>query len=139
MMNLKDKMPVTKILLFFSCLVFACGLGIFAGSSWMSFKFKDTGHLVYGLFVLAGSLFLSAIIRMFADIGQMLFDLRADNQRFSKQAGQLEQKLNNELKEHLKAHSESINRNLQLQVNAITQSLQLQISVLGQDRQSIVE
>ncbi|MDD5128158.1 MAG: hypothetical protein PHO40_00695, partial [Candidatus Omnitrophica bacterium] len=130
MMNLANKMPVTKILLFFSCIILACGSGIFIGSLWVFFKFKDLTSFIFGFLIFMASLFFAALIRMFADIGQMIFDLRLDNQRLSGQANELDQKLNQELKDHLQLQSESLNQNIQAQINILNQDLQTIIARL---------
>ena len=77
-------MPITMTLLGFSYLIAVCGIG--GGSLWMIFKFKDTGCFIYGFLILVGSLLLSALIRMFADIGQMVFDIKADIWNLFRQA-----------------------------------------------------
>jgi hypothetical protein len=76
MVKIAKKMPITIILLVFSYLIAVCGIGV--GSFWMIFKFKATGYFIYGFLILVGSLLLAALIRMFADIGQMVFDIKAD-------------------------------------------------------------
>ncbi|MBU0547663.1 MAG: hypothetical protein KJ710_07530, partial [Candidatus Omnitrophica bacterium] len=119
MLNFTNKMPVTKALLFFSCLVAACGMGIAAGGLWMLFKFKDMNSLFYGFFILTGSLFLAALIRMFADMGQMMFDLRVDIQDSFKQANELDQKLNQELRGQLQLQAGSLNQDLQAIINKL--------------------
>jgi DAD family len=42
------------------------------------FKFGEFNALMKGFFILLGSLLLAAVIRMFANIGQILFDLKAN-------------------------------------------------------------
>lgn len=69
-----DKMPVVIVLLFFSWLIAISGVGLFV---WNLFIFKFNDINLYGLLILLGSLFLAAIVRMFANIGQMIFDLKA--------------------------------------------------------------
>ena len=138
MINFTQKMPVVKVLLFFSCLIIACGVGIGVGGLWMLFKFKDVNSFIYGFLILIGSLFLAALIRMFADMGQIMFDLRLDIQRSSRQANELNEKLiqglqtiigrldktshdSNALDEKL---SQELRSQLQLQADALNQSLQ---------------
>ena len=84
MIKIAKKMPITMTLLGFSYLIAVCGIG--GGSLWMIFKFKDTGCFIYGFLILVGSLLLSALIRMFADIGQMVFDIKADIWNLFRQA-----------------------------------------------------
>ena len=112
MLNFANKMPITKALLFFSYLIAACGLGIGVGGSWMLFKSKDMNSFICGFFILIGSLFLAALIRMFADIGQIIFDLRVGIQNSSRQANALNEKLNKELRDQL-----------QLQANELIQKI----------------
>lgn len=69
-----NKMPTTMILLIFSWLTAFCGL-IFGGYL-IIFNFGKTSLLTRGILVLLGSLLLSTVIRMFANIGQMLFELK---------------------------------------------------------------
>ena len=71
-----DKMPVVIVLLFFSWLIAISGVGLF---TWNLFIFRFNDINLYGLLILLGSLFLAAIVRMFANIGQMIFDLKANN------------------------------------------------------------
>ena len=121
-------MPVTIFLLFSSCLIAACGLGVGAGGLWMLFKFKDTSSFLNASLILAGSLFLAAVIRMFADIGQMIFDIRIDIQDSFRQASELNQRLSQELRNQLQLQSDSLNQKLQLQVDVLNQNLQSIIS-----------
>ena len=139
MINFANKMPVTKVLLFFSCLIVSCGVGIGVGSLWMLFKFKDINSLIYGLLILIGSLFLAALIRMFADIGQIMFDLRVDIQRSFKQTNELDQKLNKELRDQSQLQADALNQNLQLQSDVLNQKLQLRAGVLSQGLQAIID
>ena len=113
MLNFANKMPITKALLFFSYLIAACGLGIGVGGSWMLFKSKDMNSFICGFFILIGSLFLAALIRMFADIGQIIFDLRVDIQNSSRQANALNEKLNKELRDQLQLQADALNQELQ--------------------------
>ena len=71
-----DKMPVVIVLLFFSWLIAISGVGLF---TWNLFIFRFNDINLYGLLILLGSVFLAAIVRMFANIGQMIFDLKANN------------------------------------------------------------
>jgi len=121
MINLKDKMLVTKVLLIFSCLIVSSGTGVFAGGLWILFKFKNKDSLIFAFCILIVCLFLAALIRMFANIGQILFDLRSDFQRVSKDSSELEQRLNQEL----------VNQ-LELQANSLIKELQAIISTLQQ-------
>lgn len=83
MIKISKKMPITITLLSFSYFIAVCG--IVAGGLRMAFKFKDAGSLIYGFLILTGSLLLAALIRMLANIGQMVFDLRADMQNSFRQ------------------------------------------------------
>jgi len=55
----------------------------------MVFKYNDAGYIIYGFLILAGSLLLAALIRMFANIGQMFFDVRVDLQNSVRDIGQM--------------------------------------------------
>ena len=70
-----NRIPVVKALLVFSWLIAI--LGSLGGGSLIIFKFKEINLLISGCGLLLGSLFLAALIRMFANIGQMFFDLKA--------------------------------------------------------------
>ena len=73
-MSKENKMPTTKVLLAFSCLIAVLGLAI---SSYLLFA-KPFGviSLVNSASVLLGSLLLAVIVRVIANIGQMIFDLK---------------------------------------------------------------
>lgn len=77
MIKIADKMPITIILLVFSYLAPVCGI---AASVWFMFRYRDPASLIYGFLILVGCLLLAALIRMFANIGQMIFDIRVDMQ-----------------------------------------------------------
>ncbi|MFA4853726.1 MAG: hypothetical protein WC616_00025 [Candidatus Omnitrophota bacterium] len=100
MIKIANKMPITIILLFFSYFIAICGVA--AGSLWMIFKFKDINAFIYGFLILMGSLLLAALIKMFANIGQMTFDIKADIQNSFRQA-----------KESGEAQDEALIQNLQ--------------------------
>ncbi len=100
MIKIANKMPITIILLFFSYFIAICGIG--AGSLWMIFKFKDINVFIYGFLILMGSLLLAVLIRMFANIGQMTFDIKADIQDSFREA-----------KESGQAQHDALNQNLQ--------------------------
>jgi len=138
MMNLKDKMLVTKVLLVFSCLIASSGIGVFAGGLWLFFRFKGTGAFAFAFCILIICLFLAAMVRMFANIGQILFDLRSDFQRVSKDSSELEQKLNQELLNQLELQANSLNQNIQANSNTLNHKLQNQIDILNRELRAII-
>jgi hypothetical protein len=81
MIKITNKMPVVVVLLVFSFLIAAWGLG--AAGFLMVFRFKDMSSLIYAFLILAGSVLLAVLIRMFANIGQMIFDVRIDIQKLT--------------------------------------------------------
>lgn len=76
MLNIKDKIPTTLILLLFSWLIAI--LGLIASIYLIIFNFKGVSSIANSSFILLGSLFLAVVTRMFANIGQMLFDLKKE-------------------------------------------------------------
>ena len=94
-MKIKNRMPITIILFFFSYLIAFCGIG--SGVFWVFSKGRDISSFIYGLMILTGSLLLASLIRMFADIGQMIFDTRGDLQDSFSQAREFNQDLRNQL------------------------------------------
>lgn len=95
MKKITNKMPITIILLFFSYLIAFCGIG--SGVFWVFSQGRDISSFIYGLMILTGSLLLASLIRMFADIGQMIFDTRGDLQDSFSQAREFNQDLRNQL------------------------------------------
>ena len=80
-MKIKET-PTALAILVFSWLIAI--FGILIGSYIIIFKFSEFNSLIKGFFVLLGSLLSAAVIRMFANIGQILFDLKGnmvDNQK----------------------------------------------------------
>jgi len=106
MIKITDKMPITIILLVFSYLAPACGI---AASVWIMLKYRDPASLIYGFLTLAGSLLLAALIRMLANIGQMIFDIRVDMQNSLKDT----QGSFRHAKESADARNEALIRDLQ--------------------------
>ena len=117
MIKIAKKMPITITLLVFSYLILVCSIGV--GSLWMIFKFKATGYFIYGFLILAGSLLLAALIRMFTDIGQIIFDIKADLWNLFKQAeesGQAQHDALIQIKDNLNqmnCDSRDMNHNIQ--------------------------
>lgn len=72
-----NRMPTTVILLFFSWLIAIAGL-TYIVTNMVIFRISNIAALINGVIVLLVSLLLAAIIRTFANIGQMIFDLKAD-------------------------------------------------------------
>ena len=94
-MKINNRMPITIILLFFSYLIAFCGIG--SGVFWVFSQGRDISSFIYGLMILTGSLLLASLIRMFADIGQIIFDTRGDLQDSFSQAREFNQDLRNQL------------------------------------------
>jgi len=107
MIKIVNRTPVMILLVFFSYLIAFCGIG--SGVFWALFKGKDMSSLIYGSMILAGSLLAASLVRMFADIGQMIFDLKPELQNSFRQAKELNRDLRNQL---------------QLQNDALKQGLQ---------------
>ena len=162
MSKFTKKMPITVILLGFSYLIAACGIGL--GSLWMVSKSTDSGYFIYGLLVLMGGLFLSVLVRMFADIGQILFDTRVDLQNSFSQVNQQAQELKSQLalqadtlEEKLEAIiknsgqsfqekskldqklSQELKAQLELQTTTLKEKLEAVISILNQSSQEKIK
>jgi methyl-accepting chemotaxis protein len=148
MTKISKKMPITITLLVFSYLIAACGIGV--GSLGMIFKFKDTGCFIYGFLILAGSLLLAALIRMFADIGQIVFDIRIDMQNSFRQVNELDRELNRDLKTQLQLQADTLNqklgqssaetRKLDQELNRdLKTQLQLQADTLNKNLEAIIQ
>lgn len=76
-----NKMPTTIILLIFSWLIAVLG---FLGCSFLILLGRGkVNSLISGLLVLLGGILAAVIIRMLANIGQILFDSRDINQNIS--------------------------------------------------------
>jgi chromosome segregation ATPase len=93
-------------------MIFSWGVGTGAGGIWLLFKFKDLRSFIYGAVIFVGSLLAASLIRMFADMGQLMFDLRVDIGSARKDANELDQRLNQELINQLQAQADSLNRDL---------------------------
>lgn len=78
----EGKMPTTVILLFFSWLVAFIGLA-WPVAQTIIFGFNHVNVLINSATVLLVSLLLAVIIRMFANIGQMVFDFKSDLQKIA--------------------------------------------------------
>ncbi len=100
MAKIAKKMPITITLLIFSYLIAACGVG--GGGLLVVFKFGDKSSFIYGFLIIAGSLLLAALIRMFTNMGQIIFDIRVDMQ-----------KLNQDLINQLQLQTDTLNKSLE--------------------------
>ena len=69
-----DKMPTTKALLVFSWL--AAILGLVTAGYLTIFRFNGSDSVISGILVLFVGLLLAVTIRMFANIGQMVYDIK---------------------------------------------------------------
>jgi len=76
------KMPSTRILLILSWLIAIISFCL--GGFFIFFKFYKTVLLGLGFLILFGGIILAAVIRMLANIGQILFDLSDINQKLFK-------------------------------------------------------
>jgi len=84
-MRPSTKMPTTLILLCFAWLIALAGV---VTASYLIFinKFHNPQAFIMSVTILLGSLFLSALVRMISNIGQMLFDIKGllyNNQQVS--------------------------------------------------------
>jgi len=71
----KDKIPTTRALLVGSWAIPV--LGTIRGGYLIISKFNNIDLLMRGLLIVLGSLVLAVVVRMFANIGQMIFELRS--------------------------------------------------------------
>lgn len=70
------KMPTTTVLLFFSWLIVF--LGCLAGAAVLvMYGVNNVKPIVGCILIVLGSLFISVLVRMIANIGQMLFDMNS--------------------------------------------------------------
>jgi len=125
-MNWSNKMPVTSSLLFSSWLI-AIG-GILASAFLIITKFKEINALIYGILLLFGSLLLAALVRMFANIGQMVFDIKADNRKANNEMRELKERSSQERKsqlQELKSQLQELESQLQAQADALTRHSQI--------------
>ena len=137
MIKINNKMPTTVVLLIFS--YFIAVSGFCTAVILMIFKFMGMNSLIYGFLILTGSLLLAALIRMSAIIGQMIFDMGIDIQRLSGQSRELEQKLNQDLKNKLQLQTDTLSKDLRAQTDTLTQSLQAIIQKLDKFSQEAKE
>lgn len=73
-MKKTDRMPTTKLLLVISWIMPV--LGLFGGGLLIIFNLNEIDMLIKGCLILFGGLVISAMVRMLANIGQMIFDMR---------------------------------------------------------------
>ena len=118
--NMKiKKMPITVVLLVIS--YFIAALGVFLPVFLFVSKGINWGALIWGSLALLLSLIMSAVIRMFANIGQIIFD--------TKQEIQTIRRLNNTSVQHLF----SLNQDLKTELKNQTLGLEKNINNLNQD------
>ena len=70
------KMPTTLILICFAWLIALAGVVTGAYVIFIN-KFHNPQAFIISVTILSGSLFLSALVRMVSNIGQMLFDIKS--------------------------------------------------------------
>jgi len=116
MIKIANRTPVMILLVFFSYLIAFCGIG--SGVFWALFKGKDMSSLIYGSMILAGSLLAASLVRMFADIGQMIFDLKPELQNSFRQA----KELNRDLRNQLQLQNDALKQGLQAIAQKLEQS-----------------
>ena len=112
-----NRAPTTWVLLFFSWLIAI--LGFLGGCYLFIFKLGEFKFLS-GVFLILASLLLATVIRMFANIGQIIFDIKIDNtqnlqaliQRFSS-FSQENKEINKDLKNQLQSQADTLTQNLQ--------------------------
>lgn len=75
-----NRTPTTVILLFFSWLIAIVGF-VNIVVHVVIFRLSNMNALSYDAIVLLVSLLLATIVRAFANIGQMIFDLKADTEK----------------------------------------------------------
>jgi len=93
-----DKMPSTTALLVCSWIIAVFG---FLGGLFLIISgFTEAVMLVKGFLIIAGSVVLAAVVRMFANIGQILFELNST-------AGKM-----NSIAERISCDSKDINQNI---------------------------
>lgn len=73
MFKTNNKMPITNVLLLFSYI--SAVLAVLGAGYLLIFK-PNLKSLVFGIIVLFGGMLLAAVVRMFANIGQILFDFK---------------------------------------------------------------
>lgn len=111
-----DKMPTTFALLILSWL--AAFFGFILSGYLVIFKSQEVNILIYGLSILLGSFILAATIRMFGNIGQMLFDIKNflfnSNQTLNSQFQSIHNELQNlkNIYEQIGCDSKDINQNI---------------------------
>jgi len=118
----ENRMPTTNLLLAFSWVV--AFIGTAAAVFVIIFRFKGITSLLIPLALLFGSLCLAILIRMFANIGQMVFDLKISvsggMQSISRELEKIscDSKETNQNVDKIKAFFEQIKRHLDLKNNA---------------------
>jgi len=125
-----NKMPITDVLLVISWFIVIAG--IFISAYLFISKGSGAGFLVAGFLILLISLIFGALIRMFANIGQIIFDIKREIQAI--------REINNVSVEHLNGLNQNLKIELQGQtlelekiINGLNQSLSTSISGLGQN------
>lgn len=117
------KIPTTVILLFFSWLVFISGI-----SMSVYFAIANSGNtagLFKALCLFLASVFLSVLIRAFANLGQLLFDSKQVQEQFKISSLEMARNLKS-ISEQLQKHSDLVHDSsgsLKEQVNMISTSI----------------
>lgn len=74
-MTIKDKIPATRALLLLFWVIL--GVAVIAGGYVSISGFGDNAKLASGLLIIISGFILASAVRMFANIGQMIFDIKA--------------------------------------------------------------
>ena len=118
-----NKMPITDVLLVISWFIVIAG--IFISAYLFISKGSGAGFLVAGFLILLISLIFGALIRMFANIGQIIFDIKREIQAI--------REINNVSVEHLNG----LNQNLKIELQG--QTLELEKIINGLDHNLKIE
>ncbi len=118
-----NKMPVTLVLLVFS-LVWAI-LGFLQGAHFI-FKAGNNKALIQGLGVLLLSLTVASLIRMFANIGQMIFDFNKNLLLYSQK---LSMKID-ELTSNIGSRIDNLSDNIEERIDNLENNVEVEIDNL---------
>ncbi|MBL7197361.1 MAG: apolipoprotein A1/A4/E family protein [Candidatus Omnitrophica bacterium] len=145
-MEKTDKMPLTKALLISSWIIAVSAIII---GGYVSIRgFGGVQSLISAFLISLGGLLLACVIRMFANIGQMIFDLKyfifnnlqsliqTLNQDLNTHLQTLNQDLNTHLQtlnQDLNTHLQSLNQDLNTHLQSLNQDLNTQLQSLNQD------
>ncbi|MCM8774226.1 MAG: hypothetical protein NC820_05785, partial [Candidatus Omnitrophica bacterium] len=105
-----NRIPTTLILSALSWIIAISGL---LGYGYLIIYKNEMKYLVLAPLMLLGSLLLAALVRMFGNIGQMIFDLRVDIQQTKDILNRGFVGLSQDIKKQLQDQTTSIIENLQ--------------------------